>query len=108
MDHDWDRQFQETERAYNDLRRKAVDFEPSYKLDLQFFPGTASPDRDGFAAALRKAGYEVSFYRDDSTVEATTAPLLLTVDSIWAHERKATKIALRHGFKPDGWGFMEA
>mgnify|MGYP001802706404 CR=1 FL=1 len=31
----------------------------------------------------------------------------LTLEDIWSHEERATKIALSRGYEPDGWGFME-
>ena len=26
--------------------------------------------------------------------------------AVWSHEKRAAKLALIHGFKPDGWGFF--
>jgi hypothetical protein len=106
-EHDWDRQYEETNWVWNDLRSKGVDFAQAYKLDLQFVPRAAAADRNAFAEALRGCGYECSFYDDESTVEATTAPIVLTPESIWEHERRTTEIALQHGYLPDGWGFLE-
>ncbi|GAB4372119.1 MAG: hypothetical protein Kow00114_33410 [Kiloniellaceae bacterium] len=106
-DHDWDRQREETAWVWNDLRSKGVDFERAYKLDLQFLPSNPTADRRVFAESLRALEYEVKFYRDDPTVEATSPAMVLTIESIWQHEQRTTEIALRCGFRPDGWGFTE-
>jgi hypothetical protein len=106
-EHDWDRQHHETVWVWEDLRSKGVNFERTYRLDLHFIPTAPSADREGFAEVLRAADYEVRLYDDDATVQATTAAMKLTPESIWAHERPATESALSHGFAPDGWGFLE-
>ena len=105
--HDWEKQRQESAWVFNDLQSKGVDFSRAYRLDLQFMPGETNADRETFVDALRNAGYATKIYKDDLTVEATTEPIMLTLDSIWSHERKTTEIALQHGYQPDGWGFFE-
>jgi hypothetical protein len=30
-----------------------------------------------------------------------------TLEAIWEHEERTTRIALARGFEPDGWGFWE-
>ena len=106
-DHNWDRQRRETEWVWSDLKSKGVDFTNAYALDLQFIPRVQSADRKGIAEALSTAGFKVRFYPDEPTVEATTPKMLLTPESIWQEERRATAIALEHGYEPDGWGFFE-
>lgn len=105
--HDWDHQYQETVWVWNDLQTKSINFLKAYRLDIQFMPASSAADAVGLTEALRAAGYDVKAYRNNPTVEATTSAMLLTLESIWQHERKATEIALRYGFKPDGWGFFE-
>lgn len=106
-DHDWDHQYRETAWVWNDLQSKDIDFQQASRLDIQFVPASSTADIGGFTEALRAAGYDVKGYRNNPTIEATTSAMLLTLESIWQHERKATEIALRYGFRPDGWGFFE-
>ncbi|MGF1593781.1 MAG: ribonuclease E inhibitor RraB [Kiloniellaceae bacterium] len=106
-DHDLDRQYRQTTWVWNDLRSKGVNFERTYKLDLHFIPTAPSADREGFAEALRAAGYEVRLYQGGPTIQATTPAMELTPESIWLHEHPTTVSALSYGFAPDGWGFLE-
>jgi hypothetical protein len=105
--YDWDHQHQETVWVWNDLQSKGIDFQRAYRLDIQFMPTASTADDEAFAATLRAAGYHAKFYRDDRTVQATTPAIVLTLESVWEHERRTTEIALRCGFRPDGWGFLE-
>ena len=105
--HDWDRQFRETQWVWHDLKEKGVDFEKRYCLDLQFIRQTDAADKNRFIVALEEANFKVHFYDDDPTVEASVLEILLTPDTIWLHEKRATEIAFRFGFAPDGWGFMD-
>lgn len=107
-DHDWDGQYKETAWVWNDLQSKQIDFQRPYTLEIQFLPAGPAADIGGFSEALKTAGYAVRHYRNNPTVEAAIASIVLTLETIWEHERKTTEIALCHGFRPDGWGFLEA
>lgn len=106
-DHDWDSQYQETAWVWNDLQSKGIDFRRAYKLDIQFVPDASTADIGSFREALRAAGYDIGVYDVRSTVEARTSAIVLTLASVWEHEKRSTEIALRYGFSPDGWGFFE-
>ncbi len=74
-------------------------------LDLEFRP-TEAADR---AAAVRKMGMFGYSVEDGEggglRVVADSVPL--DADAIWQHEERASRIALIHGYEPDGWGFAE-
>lgn len=105
--HDWDRQFRETEQVWHALKSDGVDFAKCYCLDLQFVAQIEAADKAGFAASLAAADFTVCSYHEDQTVEASVPGMLLTPYSIWQHERRATEIGFQFGFAPDGWGFMD-
>ncbi len=111
---DWnfEEQKADTEWMIRDLtRRGAADPGQEITLDIQFLPAEdAKPDQKGCAAALRKAGFEAHLYEEDGepVVEATAERARFTLESVWIAERMATEIALRFGFEPEGWGFVEA
>ena len=104
--HDWDLQYREPKDVWSTLQDQGVDLERAYCLDFQFIPGTGLADKVAFAAALSSANFKVKFYDGDPTVEASVPGILLTLEEIWRHEKRATQIALRFGFAPDGWGFL--
>lgn len=106
MDHDFERQKQETFWVWDDIRNRKPDLPSEIDLDIQFLPGSAASDESLFSAALEEVGFEVVFYQDDPTVEARIRCIEASAEAIWAHEKRASQIAISHGFKPDGWGFL--
>jgi len=46
------------------------------------------------------------YYSDGRTLEASIGPIDLSADAIWEHESATTRIAIKCGFRPDGWGFL--
>ncbi|MEM6423043.1 MAG: hypothetical protein AAF698_10660, partial [Pseudomonadota bacterium] len=67
-------------------------------------------DRAGFIAAMRSAGYAGNAYigaDGGETIEATVPDIAFGVVEIWQHEVHTARIALAHGYLPDGWGFAE-
>ncbi|MEM6439772.1 MAG: hypothetical protein AAF763_08795, partial [Pseudomonadota bacterium] len=77
----------------------------SIRLDLQFVPGEAA-DAPAFLRALGMFGYEAEGALDGAEVEASV-DAVLTLEDVWRHEERTTKIALARGYVPDGWGFWE-
>ncbi|MGG7566110.1 hypothetical protein ACQ5SO_08120 [Rhodovulum sp. DZ06] len=77
-------------------------------LDLQFDPLLPGADYDGLIAALRAEGLEAARIEGEAGdwIEASAPDTPFTVDAIWALERRASELALLHGFQPDGWGVM--
>ncbi|MGB3554018.1 MAG: ribonuclease E inhibitor RraB [Jannaschia sp.] len=84
-------------------------------LDLHFVPGDA-PDAIEFMGWLEDEGFDVEHYPaaafedgdETETLEAQTPPMDLSAEAIHAVERRVTEAALRHGYRPDGWGFIAA
>ncbi|MSU88350.1 hypothetical protein GE300_01805 [Rhodobacteraceae bacterium 2CG4] len=75
------------------------------ELDLDFVP-TDAADR---AAAVRKLGmfgYGVEA-AEDGALRVAAGSVPLEADAIWQHEERTSRIALIHGYEPDGWGFAE-
>ena len=104
MSHDYEQQRNETLQVWRSISsRKALPDE--IELDIQFVPGRDALWSDA-EIALAAAGYRVVRYDDGSTLQATVGPIRNTAEEIWKHERATTELALRYGFKPDGWGFL--
>lgn len=105
---DWGEQRRDTEYTFEELKREAELEEGTIiTLDLQFLPAETDSDQDAFVKALKSFGYDVTIYEEDDTVEASVEGVAFTVEDIWLHEERTTKIALSRGFAPDGWGFWE-
>ncbi len=112
---DWAAQKRDTDFTYKELMKESG-LEPGtlITLDLQFLPSETDFDEDALVKALESFGYEVSVYAEEEdadeglfTVEASVAGVPFTVDDIWKHEERTTKIALARGYAPDGWGFWD-
>ncbi|WP_118133045.1 hypothetical protein [Oceanicella sp. SM1341] len=105
---DWAEQRRDTEFTYEELKKEAG-IEPGtvITLDLQFLPAETDSDEAAFMRALSSFGYDVNRYEEDDTVEATIEGVPFTVEDIWKHEERTTKIALARGYAPDGWGFWD-
>ncbi|MEO0680550.1 MAG: hypothetical protein AAF192_09065 [Pseudomonadota bacterium] len=104
---DWDFEAQKagTALTLQDLAEKGLPEGLPIRLDLQFLPGEGA-DMTAFLKALGMFGYEAEGSAEDGEVEATV-DAELSLDSIWTHEERATKIALSRGYVPDGWGFWD-
>ena len=106
MSHDFAEQKAETYAVFNDLREK-VEIADTADIDYMF---EASPDADwdAFEAALDVAGFDTEREDGDGTpnLVAILADQPVSALTIWMGEEMATKIALLHGFTPDGWGLM--
>ncbi|SES66595.1 hypothetical protein [Oceanicella actignis] len=82
-------------------------------LDVLLVPAEeqegARPDPEGLVRALRREGFEAHLARDEgrTVVEATAPDTPFDLEEIWLREKRATRIALRHGYEPEGWGFPE-
>ena len=76
------------------------------KLDLYFKPGTDA-DTEGALKRLKMFGYEAEVEAEDASLSVKSPVTQLTLDAIWEHEERTTKLVGQHGFTPDGWGFWE-
>lgn len=105
---DWAEQRRDTEASFKELQKDSgLETGTLITLDLQFLPAETDSDEDALILALEKAGYEVTVSPEDDTVEASVADVPFSVEAIWKHEERTTKIALEKGYAPDGWGFWE-
>lgn len=104
MKHDFNQQKQETVWVWEDICDRNSNLPAQIDLDIQFLPQSPASNKAHFKGALEEAGFVVECY--EQTVEAKVAGVHASADAIWLHEERATKIALSHGFKPDGWGFL--
>ena len=108
-DWDWETQRADTEAVWSELAEKyELPHGMAIALDLQFVAGDA-PDKPGFVAALRNGDYSIEIANNEEGVETIAATTQTTFDphAIWEEEERATRIALDHGYLPDGWGFWE-
>ena len=105
---DWAHQRGETEATVAMLRDEGAMVDgASITLDLEFVAAFADADRAAFEKALKTFGYQITSDPDDDGVEVAVPNLPFTLESIWLHEERTTKLALARGFEPDGWGFYE-
>ncbi len=105
---DWAHQKGETEATIAMLGAEAAIKDGAViNLDLEFVAAFADADRTAFEKALTTFGYKITSGPDDDGVEISVADVPFTLDAIWLHEERTTKLALARGFAPDGWGFYE-
>ncbi len=112
-DWDFDRQRSETKDTLENLKTEqgvTLGGEVVVTLDVFLAPGPDA-DQEALERALAMFGYSGELMEDEETslpvfavsVEETS----LTLEDIWLHEERISKIALSRGFTPSGWGFFE-
>ena len=111
----WDFEHQRAETFWTvaDLiKRGALKGGERIALDLEFVPDPEAgqpADRDALLRKLKMFGFHATEADPDApdavTVEVADVPF--EAEAIWQHEETATKLALIHGYVPDGWGFWE-
>lgn len=110
MGHDYAAQRIETFAAFDDIVENAG-LPESADVDYAFLPG---PDADwaGVMRALGGHGYDCEKVEADADapdssdwLSATLPDQPISALAIWLGEEMATRVALAHGFTPDGWGF---
>ena len=106
MTHDYKAQKAETYATVADIQSQA-DLPENADIDYMFVAGP-SADWDAVEAALDAAGYDCEREAGDKTpyLVAVLADQPISALTIWMGEEMATKIALDHGFTPDGWGLL--
>lgn len=100
MSHNFDSQRQETFDTFKELP-KGETLPDRAEIDFLFFPEEEGADYAALGKALAAKGFRIT--RDEELLVATKGPMPVTPDAIWAEERLATEIALKHDFYPDGW-----
>ncbi len=83
-------------------------------IDYIFLPGPGADwtavivalSDEGYAAERHDPEPDDADFADGPWLTATLTDQPVSALSIWLGEETATRIALAHGFQPDGWGFM--
>jgi len=104
MSHDYEQQRHDTFQAWRDISSRHA-MPDEIELDIQFVP-YGDPLWSDAQTALAEAGYRVCRYDDGSTLQASVGPIKNTAQEIWKHDQATTELAIKYGFKPDGWGFL--
>jgi hypothetical protein len=112
VEHDFAAQRSDTFTAFKDISSANDDLPDVADVDYAFITDDETADWQAFVIALHEEGYDCSVYEADETdpesaahVSATLFDLPISAMSIWIGEEVATRVALRFGFRPDGWGF---
>lgn len=108
MDHDFDAQRADTFATFAEM---AAENDLPDLADLDFFFVAARPDADWrpLAQELEQADFLCDWVDDDEAGDtpyliATLTEQPVSAQSLWIAEETATRIALPHGFAPEGWG----
>lgn len=105
---DWDFEHQKAETflTVTQLHRdEGVPLGAAIGLDLEFVAAGGAADGDGFRRKLAMFGYHAETGEDADRVRVAVPDLSFDAEAIWLHEERTTRLALLHGFRPDGWGF---
>ena len=106
MEHDFEKQKEETYWVWSDIQARNKAIPDRVNLDLHFLPIHNDKRSQTLKHELQELGYTVSFYEDGDTLQATIEAIENSANEFWLHEKRATEVALMHGYKPDGWGYM--
>lgn len=100
MKHDYDGQRRET---FETFAEAGPGLPGSAVVDFIFFVEETDASWEAFEKALRAKGFTTRRLEDGETLVASFGPMAVTAEEVWARERLATEIALKHDFFPDGW-----
>ncbi len=110
MTHDFTAQEAETRKVFAELQanHRLPDIAD---MDYFFVPAKTGADWRTLADALTHEGFScewIAAEKDDEApyLVATLPDQMISATAIWTTEALATRIALDHGFDPDGWGLM--
>lgn len=101
MNHDFAYQRRET---YDTFRQsKGVKLPAKAVVDFEFYIEEDGADIAGFERGLKALGFRVKREDGGDTVIASIGPIGINADEIWYWEEKATLVAIKHDYYPDGW-----
>jgi len=105
MSFDFAAQKAETFATFAEIQAQA-DVPETADVDYMFV-ATDGADWGAFETALDMAGFDAEreLDNDEPYLVAILADQPISALTIWMGEDMASKIALKHGFTPDGWGF---
>ncbi len=106
MTHDFKAQQAETFETFVEIG-KIEDLPKRAVVNFLFLAEELDAPFAAAAKALKAAGFETHLDEDGETLEARTKEMEISAAAIWAEEKRATEIALKFGFDPDGWELVE-
>lgn len=101
MPHDYARQRRDTFDSFRQW--KADELPDRATVDYHFFLEELDADWGALERALKAQGFRTRRLDDGETLVASIGPLAVTPDEVWRWEERATRLALKHDFYPDGW-----
>jgi hypothetical protein len=109
MDHDFAAQRKDTQNTFAEMQAEH-DLPEEADVDYFFLPAEEGADWRALAEALSQEGFDCEWVEDDEGeppyLVATLPDQFVSASGIWIGEETATRIALAHGFTPDGWGLL--
>ena len=106
MSHDYKAQQAETFETFDEIG-KIDDLPKRAVVNFLFLAEEVEPPFAAAEKALTAAGFITRQDEDGETLEARTGEMEISAAAIWAAEKRATEIALKFGFDPDGWELVE-
>jgi hypothetical protein len=108
MAHDFATQKAETFWVYRDLQDRHG-LPESADIDYFLVPDASKADWRPLADVLQRDGFACGWIEDgddDPYLQASLPDQAISAEAIWVGEEVATRHALSHRFRPDGWGIQ--
>ena len=106
MSHDYKAQQAETFETFDEIGK--IDSLPKRAVvNFLFLAEELDAPFADAVKALTAAGFVARMDEDGETLEARTPEMEISAAAIWVEEKRATEIALKFGFDPDGWELVE-
>jgi hypothetical protein len=106
MSHDYKAQQAETFETFEEIG-KIDDLPKRAVVNFLFLADEVDAPFAAVRRALEAAGFVTLQDEDGETLEARTTEMEISAPAIWTQEQRATEIALKFGFDPDGWELVE-
>lgn len=106
MAHDFAAQRDETFAAFAEMAAEG-DLPDLADLDFFFLPDQEEADPQKLSRALEALDFLCHWAEGEAELIATLPDQPLSATAIWIAEELATRVALEHGFRPDGWGLEQ-
>ncbi|MDN5787903.1 ribonuclease E inhibitor RraB [Pseudorhodobacter sp.] len=106
MSHDYKAQQAETFETFDEIG-KIDDLPQRAVVNFLFLAEEVDAPFAAAEKALKAAGFATHQDEDGETLEARIGPMEISAAAIWAEEKRATEVALKFGFDPDGWELVE-
>lgn len=106
MTHDYNAQRAETFETFVEIG-KIEDLPKRAVVNFLFLADDLDAPFAACEKALKSLGFTTRLDEDGETLEARIGPVDISAETIWGHEKRATEIAVKFGFEPDGWELVE-